>query len=335
MNPMLSRFGFMRLGVVTPELRVADVAFNTEQILAAVETASAGNCRFLLFPELCITAYTCGDLFFQSLLVEQAREALRRLARETADRGVVLVVGLPVEQGGRLFNCAALLGDGRILGIVPKTWLPNTGEFYEERWFSSALDRSADELVWDGERIPFGNDLLFRAGNLPGCTVGIEICEDAWVASPPSGTMATAGATVLLNLSASPEILGKEEYRRALVQSQSARCLAAYAYASAGPGESSTDLVFSGHSLVAENGVVLAETERFGFETRMAVTDIDIDRLSAERRRNSSFAASGHARAFREVAFTLPDAPAVPLLRDIPATPFVPCAEEAQARRCH
>lgn len=334
MTDMLSTFGFLRLGVVTPELKVGDVRFNAERIISAIDQAAAQGCRFLVFPELCVTGYTCGDLFFQSLLVEEARQALLYLAAAAGAHGATVVVGAPVEQGGRLFNCAVFLGEGRVLGIVPKTFLPNTGEFYEERWFSSSADRSADEVVWRGERIPFGADLLFRADNLPGCVVGVEVCEDLWTTNPPSGRMAVGGATVLLNLSASPETLGKEEYRRALVQNQSARCLAAYAYASAGPGESSTDLVFSGHSLITENGAVLAETARFRFDTQIAVSDIDVDRLMLERRRNSSFAFSRPEKPFREIVFHAPDASADDLRRDVPSTPFVPQGEGAQAGRC-
>ncbi len=333
MDQTLSRYGMMRLGVVTPELRVADVAFNTARIVEAMNEAAALDCRFLLFPELCLSGYTCADLFFQAPLLEQAREALFTLAQASRERRSVLVVGAPVEHAGRLFNCAVFIASGRILGIVPKTYLPNTSEFYEERWFSSSFDAPWDEIEWRGERIPFGADLLFGAENLEGCVIGVEICEDAWVAAPPSSAMATAGATVLLNLSASPETLGKMEYRRALVQAQSGRCLAAYAYASAGPGESSTDLVFSGHSLIAEYGALLAQTERYSFETRIATADIDIERLLCERRRNNSFAAAA-PRPFRRIPFTLPETPARTLRRDITPTPFVPSGEEAQEERC-
>ncbi len=334
MKRTLSSLGLVRLGVVSPELQVADVVFNTGRICAAIAQAAAEDCRFLIFPELCLTSYTCGDLFFQPLLIQKAREALWELAAATAEHGSAIVVGAPVEQGGRLFNCAVFLAAGRILGVVPKSFLPNTQEFYEERWFSSATDRTADFLEWRGERIPFGADLLFRAVGMPACVVGVEICEDAWTASPPSGRMAVQGATVLLNLSASPELLGKAEYRRALVQAQSARCLAAYAYASAGPGESSTDLVFSGHSLIAENGTVLTETERFRFETQLAIADLDIERLLNERVKNSSFAGAREPAGFREIPFPLPDGPAGRLRREIPATPFVPSGEAEQARRC-
>ncbi len=333
METRLSTHGLVRIGVVSPEHRVADIAFNCEQIRQAVNATA--DCRFFLLPELCVTAYSCGDLFFQSLLIEQAQQALFELAEFSAEKQLTLVVGTPVAQGGRLFNCAAFISCGQILGLVPKTFLPNTQEFYEERWFSSSADRSADFVEWRGETIPFGSDLLFRAEGLSDCTIGIEICEDGWVANPPSGQMAVSGATVLLNLSASPELLGKEAYRRALVQANSARCLAAYVYASAGPGESSTDLVFSGHSLIAENGVVLAETERFKFDSQTIVADIDIERLVNERFKNNSFAASRSENGYRLIDFPLSDALATPLLRPVPATPFVPVAAEERAERCH
>ncbi|BCR03948.1 NAD(+) synthase [Desulfuromonas versatilis] len=333
-NPSLGALGMLRLGVASPELRVADVAFNLERILAIAHEARGKGCRLLLLPELCLTGYTCGDLFFQPLLVEQARAALERIAEFTAREPLVLVVGAPVLQGDRLFNCAVLIAGGRIRGVVPKTFLPNTQEFYEQRWFAPAGEASADHLNWGGESIPFGADLLFQAERLPQCVVGIEICEDAWVANPPSGQLAVSGATVLLNLSASPELLGKQEYRRALVQAQSARCLAAYAYASAGPGESSTDLVFSGHSLIAEYGMVLAETDRFDFESQLALADVDLQRLGNERLKNNSFAESRPARSCRTLSFPLPDTPAQPLLRPIPAMPFVPPDDRERSGRC-
>lgn len=330
----LSSLDMVRVGVVAPELRVADVAFNEERICQAIATADTQDCRFLLFPELCVTGYTCGDLFFQPLLIERARQALCRIALATAGNGATVVVGAPVAQGGRLFNCGIFIAAGRILGVVPKLYLPNTQEFYEERWFSSARDLVADTLEWDGEAIPIGPDLLFRAESLPDCLVGVEICEDVWSVEPPSGRMAMRGATLLLNLSASPETLGKEEYRRALVLSQSARCLAAYAYASAGPGESSTDLVYSGHSLIAENGQLLIETERFRFDSQIAVADIDVERLVGERRKNNTYGASRSDRSFRIVPFSLAETAARPLRRPVAATPFVPAVVAERAHRC-
>ncbi len=330
----LSSLGYCRLGVVSPQLRVADVEFNCEQIRLAAESAGRQDCRLLIFPELCVSGYTCGDLFFQSLLLSRAKAGVLALAAALKDWPGAVVVGAPVEQGGRLFNCAVFISGGQVLGVVPKTFLPNTQEFYEERWFSASGDRTADFLEWDGGSIPFGTDLLFNAVDQPGCVVGVEICEDAWVASPPSGRMAVQGATVLVNLSASPEVLGKEGYRRSLVEAQSARCLAAYAYASAGPGESSTDLVFSGHSLVAENGVVLAETERFQFETEMAMADIDVERLINERVKNNSFGASATNEKGRFVPFVLGAVAQQVLRRPIPITPFVPPGGEERSCRC-
>ena len=253
--------GFLRLATVSPEHRVADVGFNLKQMKLAIQALSAQDCRFLVFPELGVTAYTCADLFFQTLLLKECEDALFALAAESAKSDVTLVVGAPIAEGGRIYNCAVFISGGKLLGVIPKQYLPNTAEFYDERWFSSGRDTETRVLHRRGEEIPFGVDLLFQLKQMPVCLVGVEICEDAWVAEPPSGAQALRGATVLLNLSASPETLGKEAYRRDLVKSQSARCLAAYAYASAGPGESSTDLVFSGHSLIAENGQVLAETE--------------------------------------------------------------------------
>jgi NAD+ synthase (glutamine-hydrolysing) len=221
------------------------------------------------------------------------------------------VVGLPLAVDGRLFNCAAFLASGRLVGIVPKTFLPTTNEFYEARWFTSAAQGTPATVTIAGEEFPFGADLIFPAANLPGCVVGIEVCEDLWAVNPPSGRLALAGATVLVNPSASNELLGKAEYRRDLIRQQSARCLAAYCYAGVGSGESTTDTVYAGHALIAENGGLLVETPRFSFATQMAVADIDVQRLVHERLRNSSFSQAGLAQGYRPVSFTLPRAEAL------------------------
>lgn len=334
MNMLSSSFGYLRIGVASPALRVADVDYNLQQMRQVIEDGCRRGCRFLVFPELGLTGYTCADLYFQPLLVERARRALFELAELSRIAGLTLVVGVPVPVDGRLFNCAAFISGGRILGLVPKTYLPNTQEFYEKRWFCSSRELRVDTLVWDGERIPMGTDLLFRADSRSDCVVGIELCEDAWVANPPSGALALAGANVLLNLSASPEILGKAEYRRDLVRAQSARCLAAYAYASAGPGESSTDLVFSGHSLIAENGQVLAETERFHFEPTLALADLDLERLNNERLKNSSFGDGDPGVQFRFIGFSPADATLGALERPVSAAPFVPPDDRERSRRC-
>ena len=333
MQTPLSSLGMLRLAVVSPELRVADIDFNLAAIRQAVNAAAGEGARFLLFPELSLTGYSCGDLFFQQLPLQRVRSALVELAEFSAASQSVLVVGAPLAQGGRLFNCAVFIAGGAIVGIVPKSYLPNSNEFYEERWFSPAAESSSETLDLGGCAIPFGTDLLFSPNHLPECHIGIEICEDLWVPAPPSAQLALAGATILLNPSASPETLGKMEYRRELVRSQSARCLAAYAYASAGPGESSTDLVFSGHSLIAENGALLAESDRFSFATTMVVADIDVERLLNERRRSNSFAAAAGFTP-RVLSFRLADTVADSALRPISATPFVPADDSERSARC-
>lgn len=335
MKPTLFSLGYLRLAVVAPALRVADTAFNTEEIQRVLTELAQENVQLAIFPELCLTAYSCADLFYQDLLLDAAADALLRIASHAGELGVAAVAGVPLRSGGALFNCAAFIAEGRVLGIIPKTYLPNTNEFYEERWFASARDNRATEIRLGSHRIPFGTDLLFRNRQRPDCVIGVEICEDLWAVQPPSSALALAGATVLVNPSASPEILGKQAYRRALVQSQSARCLAAYAYASAGPGESSTDLVYAGHSLIAENGQVLAESERFEFASRWVLSDVDLLRLGQERLRNNSFSASATAEgSWRVVDFSCADAPLQELRREVSARPFVPVAASEREERC-
>jgi len=330
----LKAFGLLRVAAISPELEVGNVVANLKTIKAAAEEAADRKCQVLTYPELGLTGYTCGDLFYQTLLLDKAEAALAELAEFSRSLEAVLVVGAPLRQAGRLFNAAVIINAGRIVGVVPKTYLPNTLEFYEERWFSSSVDSGEAVILIDGTEIPFGTDLLFAIEGFPGAVIGVEICEDAWVANPPSGHMAAAGATLLLNLSASPESLGKHAYRRALVEAQSARCLAAYVYASAGPGESSTDLVFSGHSLIAENGRILAETERFHFETHMAVTDVDIQRLQNERLRHNSFALAVDTHHYDLLHLTIDSVPDLPLLRPVPRTPFVPADKDMRDEHC-
>jgi NAD+ synthase (glutamine-hydrolysing) len=331
---LLRDLGMIRVAAVSPALKVADVTFNLAAIEAATLKAADRGAQLVVFPELALTGYSCGDLFYQQCLLESVREGLKELTSLSEQTGMILVVGAPVRQSGRLFNAAVVMSHGRICGVVPKTFLPNTQEFYEERWFSSATDLVDDQLTWLDEAPPFGSDLLFDVDGMPDCLFGVEICEDAWVANPPSGAMAAAGATLLINLSASPEILGKCSYRKALVESQSARCLAAYVYASAGPGESSTDLVFSGHSLISEYGQILDETERFKFSSQIAIADIDIQRLVHERLRNSSYADSQAEQDFLLIPVEVAERQAEQLLRPLPKTPFVPADEGERQSRC-
>jgi NAD+ synthase (glutamine-hydrolysing) len=347
--------GFVRVAVVSPELRVADVGFNVQAICAALQSAAGQGCQLALFPELSITGYSCGDLFYQSALLNRAREALEAIRWAAAQADCAAVVGLPLEVDGKLYNCAALIAGWQVVGVVPKTYLPTTNQFYEERWFTSGALAAAQTVRIDSldEPVPFGTDLIFQAERFGAdpFRIGVEICEDLWAVQPPSGQQALAGAALLLNLSASNELLGKVEYRRDLVRQQSARCLAAYCYAGAGPGESTTDTVWAGHSLIAENGVLLAETERFRFDTQMALADVDVQRMQHERLRNGTFSASQASRSFRVLPFDLPGQslrPEMPattgmvealdaltLLRpQLSRTPFVPGDPERRAASC-
>ena len=333
MTDQYSSYGFFRVAVVSPEMRVGDVRFNTGKIIAAIDECCRRQCQLVLFPELGLTGYTCADLFYQPLLIDSARQALYHIAGHSGVVGTNIIVGLPVAMNGRLYNCAALVSHGEVVGLVPKTYLPNTGEYYEARWFTSDKDRDRDQVRWPEGEVPFGKDLLFQADSRPECIIGIEICEDLWAPSPESGRMATSGATILANLSASNEFLGKRGYRQMLVTTQSARCLASYIYASAGPGESTTDLVFSGHCMIAENGALLAETPRFQFTSQIAVADLDLQRLINERLKNSTFSRSPGGK-FRILPFHVADKEVGDLLRPIAAMPFVPDKDAERSDRC-
>jgi NAD+ synthase (glutamine-hydrolysing) len=319
-------------------VRVADPERNADATLVFVARAAERGAQVLVLPELGLTGYTCGDLFFSlTTLVGGAERALERVLRETAPRSTVVVVGLPVLQGGRLFNAAAVLQAGRILGVVPKTFLPGYKEYYEERWFSSAREARETAVRLAGQTVPFGTDLLFQLPEDPGVTLAVEICEDLWAPIPPSSRHAVAGATVILNPSASNDLVAKAEYRRELVRQQSGRTLSAYVYANAGVHESTTDLVFGGHLLVAENGVLLAEGERFRRDGEMVATDVDVERLRVERARQTSFAEAVHddARAYRTVALSPVPAPQPHrLVRAVEAHPFAPADPATLDGRC-
>lgn len=301
--------------------------------------AQAEKVAVLVFPELTITGYTCGDLFHQPVLQVGALASLAEIAEKAPDIfSGVAVIGLPVLVDDQLFNCAAVLHAGRILGIVPKSFIPNYKEFYERRWFAPAATSRSREVTIAGRPTAFGADLLFDAVNVPGLVLGVEICEDLWMPVPPSSQQALAGATVLLNLSASNEVIGKAPYRRQLVASQSGRCLAAYVYSSCGVHESTTDVVFGGHCLIAENGVLLAESERFRRDDTLLLADVDLDRLRADRLRTGSFGDAalyaGLHRDFLRVPFTLAAESAADLRRTVDAHPFVPRGVDQLRERC-
>ena len=328
------RDGFIKTAAVTPDIQVAQPEHNGAQIIRLMKKAAENGAKIIVFPELCITGYTCGDLFFQDLLLTSAREQLCKIAEATKSLDALVFVGLPWEKEGKLYNVAAALSRGKILGMVPKTFLPNYGEFYELRHFTPGSRDT--EFVWPGrgeegeDYIPFGTDLIFTCEEMPGLAVAAEICEDVWAPNPPSIRHALTGATVIVNCSASDETTGKDVYREELIRGQSARLVCGYIYANAGEGESSQDLVFGGHSLIAENGRMLARAARFKNET--IYSDIDISRLTGERRRMNTFFVKAD-EAYTEVGFHL-NLEETKLERFVASRPFVPEAKEDRDRRC-
>jgi NAD+ synthase (glutamine-hydrolysing) len=329
--------GFVRVAAASPRLRVADCSFNIEHILHLMAQAETQSVHILVFPELAMTGYTCGDLFHQPALQKAALDALGRLLAES-ERGYsgLLSVGLPWLLGDQLYNVAAVCQRGKLLGVVPKTYLPNYKEFYEARWFTPGRQTGVRAGDWNGDTFPFGTDLLFKANSFSNVVVGVEICEDLWTPIPPSCFQSLAGAKILVNLSASNEVIGKANYRRQLVVNQSGRCIAGYLYACNGVSESTTDLVFGGHAMIAENGSLLAEAERFSRAEGLIISDIDIERLQNDRQKTNSFNDSLPLLQGREYRYSGFDLSAAPerLVRPIDAHPFVPRGQEQLAERC-
>ncbi len=323
------RDGFVKVAAGTPKIRVADCGYNADQIISLMKEAAAQGVKVLALPELCITGYTCGDLFLQSTLLDGAERALGRILDETMELDIVTALGLPVKYQNKLYNCAAVIQKGAVLALTPKTNIPNYGEFYEARWFS-VLTETFDgrEFQLAGLPVRMAARPLVECGTVPGLVIGVEICEDLWAPVPPSVRLAAEGATLILNLSASDEVAGKADYRRSLVAGQSARCLCGYVYADAGEGESSTDLVFAGHNMIAENGVMLAE-QRFG--TGLTVSEIDVGRLSHERRRMNTFTDGSDEAVTINFNLSLGD---TALTRPVSPTPFIPADVEHRGERC-
>ena len=321
--------GFVKVAAATPDIRVADVEFNTQNIINTMEEAQKNGAKILVFPELCVTGYTCSDLFDHSVLLKASRKALLEIAENTNDKDMLVFVGAPLEVNGKLCNVAAAMNQGEIIGFTTKTFLPNYGEFYEMRQFTPG-PQTVREITFEGKKIPLGPQILFQAEGMEELVVAAEICEDVWSPIPPSIQAALEGATVIVNCSASDETIGKDTYRRALISGQSARLISGYIYANAGEGESTTDLVFGGHNIIAENGTVLKESSRYVNE--IIYSELDLQRITGERRKNTTFQPLDEETLVR-VPFTVEETKTF-LTRTFPKKPFVPSDEQTRAQRC-
>jgi len=327
--------GFLRVGVALPVLRVADVDFNVGAVINAVRKARNQGVQVLTFPEMSITGYTIGDLVQQQALLVKAQKGLDEVLKESSTASMVVIVGMPLVADQKLFNCAVVLNSGHILGVIPKTLLPTYREFYEDRWFSSSTDARSHTIELANQEVPFGIDILFRLKGIASAIIGVEICEDLWVPLAPHESQSLAGATVLINLSASNEILGKADWRRIMVSSESGRCSAAYCYVSSGIGESSNDVVYSGHAIIAENGTILRESERLSPDPQLIVSDIDLERLAHDRRVLTSFRdMATQVKTYRVVETEVSDSHPEGLERMLDPHPFVPKDPARRAERC-
>ena len=322
------RHGFVKTCAITPKIRVADTLYNGQIIMDSMEEASKAGAKLVVFPELCITGYTCGDLFWQNKLITSAKEELIKIAEKSRELDGIFFVGLPYDINGKIYNMAAAVSGGEVIGMVPKTYIPNYNEFYEARYFTSGQNLCTVEYLPDGTEVEVDTDLIFRCEDMPQLKIAVEICEDLWTPNPPSIGHAMAGANVIVNLSASDENTGKSQYRRELVSGQSARLLCGYIYASAGDGESTQDVVYSGHNIIAENGKILAESKRFTNEP--VYMELDVNRLESERRRMSTFVTED---VYTEIGFSL-KIEDVELSRYIDPAPFVPGSKADRDMRC-
>lgn len=327
-------YGFVRVGAAVPKLEVANCKYNTQEILKLIKQANQENIKVLVFPELCLTAYTCGDLFFQQTLIDNSLTSLQYIIENTKYIDMVIALGLPISIDNQLFNCAVILDKGKILGVVPKTHVPNYSEFYEKRWFSSSKELISDTINLCTQQAPISSNLLFKDKN-SGLCIGVEICEDLWAALPPSSYLSVNGANIILNLSASNETVSKNEYRYSLISQQSARCMCAYVYSSAGCYESTTDLVFSGHSIISENGSILKETKKFSLTSELIYTEIDIERLNNDRKKINTFMDSYNSiNNCNKIYFQLEKPKKFELKRTINPLPFVPYDIKLKEKRC-
>ncbi|MEG1983452.1 MAG: NAD(+) synthase [Alistipes sp.] len=326
----MDQLGYMKVAAAIPSLQVADCEYNAQQIIALIHRAAKQGVEVTVFPELSLTGYTCADLFLQPTLLRAAENALEHILQETSTLATAAIIGLPLTSGGMTYNCAVCLSQGEILGVVPKSFIPNYSEFYEARWFASGISVSDNFIVLCGQEVPFGTDILFR---INGVACGIEICEDLWVPQPPSSELAVGGAKVIFNLSASPEQIGKFDYLQTLVCQQSARTRTGYVYVSSGFGESSTDLVFAGNVLIADQGSLIACGERFSLEEQLLTAEIDTEQITTDRQRSTTFHAVSN-----DTEYTVSECTFIPnkstFERTISPTPFVPEQEVARDRCC-
>ena len=323
------RHGFIKVAAATPDIRVADVDYNKGQIIKQMDEAAEAGAKIIVFPELCITGYTCSDLFLQDILLNSAKKALVEIAEHTKNLDALVFVGVPIAVGGELYNVAAALNHGNILGFTTKSFLPNYGEFYEMSQFRPG-PKKAEKILFGGKEIPFGPQLLFVENQMANLIVSAEICEDVWSPVPPSIEAAREGATVIVNCSASDETIGKASYREALISGQSARLISGNIYANAGEGESTTDLVFGGHNLIAENGTILAEAKRFS--NGIIYTEFDVQKIANERRKNTTFTET-QEHVLPRIPFGLEQTETI-LTRTFPSRPFVPRDDQERAKRC-
>ena len=325
-------YGFVKVAAAVPRVKVADCKFNSERLEGLITIAEGKGVQILTFPEMCITGYTCGDLFAQQLLLEQAEMALIQILNSTRQPDIISILGMPVVVNSTVINAAVVIQKGKILGVVPKTYLPNYKEFYEQRWFTSALQVSENSVRLCGQIVPMGNNLLFETAET---TFGIEICEDLWATVPPSSSLALQGAEIIFNLSADDEGIGKHNYLCSLISQQSARCISGYVFSSSGFGESTTDVVFAGNGLIYENGYLLARSERFCLEEQLIINEIDVECIRAERRVNTTFAANKANCPGKEairISTEFVNSKDLNLTRTFNPHPFVPQGSELNSR---
>lgn len=328
--------GFLRVGAAVPSLRVADIDFNIKAIIEAMGKAEKEGVQVLVLPEMAITGYTIGDLVQHQALLFTTEIGLFRILEASKNHAMLVIVGMPLAVDHKIFNCAVVLNSGRILGVIPKTYLPSYKEFYENRWFVSGAFACSDSVLLAGQVAPFGTDVLFSLRGLPSAIIGVEICEDLWQPMAPHESQALSGATVLVNLSASNEVIGKSDWRRTMVSSESGRCLSAYCYVSSGIGESSNDVVYGGHAIFAESGTILKESERLVGDSQLVVCDIDVERLAHDRRVTTSFGdIFRQPKSYRYIESEVADPVLGQLYRTLDPHPFVPGDLTRRAERCH